>query len=47
MIAYGKVLEDDAKTLKDYSIKECDFLVLMVSKAKPVAKPAETAPTIK
>lgn len=32
LIAYGKVLEDDNKTLKEYSIKEGDFLVVMVSK---------------
>ena len=32
LIAYGKVLEDEAKTLKEYSIKEGDFLVVMVSK---------------
>lgn len=32
LIAYGKVLEDENKTLKDYSIKEGDFLVVMVSK---------------
>ena len=32
LIAYGKVMEDDAKTLKDYSIKEGDFLVVMISK---------------
>ncbi len=32
LIAYGKVLEDDSKTLKDYSIKEGDFLVVMVAK---------------
>jgi hypothetical protein len=32
LIAYGKVMEDDNKTLKDYSIKENDFLVVMVSK---------------
>jgi len=32
-------MEDDNKSLKDYSIKEGDFLVVMVSKAKPVAKP--------
>ena len=34
LIAYGKVLEDEAKTLKDYSIKEGDFLVVMVSKVR-------------
>jgi hypothetical protein len=32
LIAYGKVLEDENKTLKEYSIKEGDFLVVMVSK---------------
>jgi hypothetical protein len=32
LIAYGKVLEEESKTLKDYSIKEGDFLVVMVSK---------------
>jgi hypothetical protein len=32
LIAYGKVLEDDTKSLKDYGIKEGDFLVVMVSK---------------
>jgi hypothetical protein len=35
LIAYGKVMEDDSKSLKDYSIKEGDFMVVMVSKAKP------------
>ena len=32
LIAYGKVLDDDNKSLKDCSIKEGDFLVVMVSK---------------
>jgi Ubiquitin family len=32
LIVYGKVLEDDNKSLKDYSIKEGDFLVVMVAK---------------
>jgi len=32
LIAYGKVIDDNSKTLKDYSIKEGDFLVVMVSK---------------
>jgi hypothetical protein len=32
LIAYGKVLEDDNKTLKECSIKEGDFLVVMISK---------------
>jgi co-chaperonin GroES (HSP10) len=32
LIAYGKVMEDDNKTLKEYSIKEGDFLVVMISK---------------
>lgn len=32
IIAYGKVMDDDSKNLKDCSIKEGDFLVVMVSK---------------
>ena len=32
LIAYGKVMEDDTKTLSNYSIKEGDFLVVMISK---------------
>ena len=49
LIAYGKVLDDDTKTLKDCNIKEGDFLVIMISKvtilfsifcqAKPPPKP--------
>lgn len=39
LIAYGKVLEDDEKTTVDYSIKENDFIVAMVQKAKPAPKP--------
>lgn len=38
LIAYGKVLEDDNKTLKEYSIKEGDFLVVMVSKVCIIAR---------
>jgi hypothetical protein len=40
LIAYGKVMEDDNKSLKDYSIKEGDFLVVMISK---VSKDIEVA----
>jgi hypothetical protein len=32
LIAYGKVLEDDNKSLKDLCIKEGEILVVMVSK---------------
>ena len=32
LIAYGKVLDDDTKTLKDCNIKDGDFLVIMISK---------------
>lgn len=39
LIAYGKVLEDDTKSAADYSIKENDFIVAMVQKAKPAPKP--------
>jgi hypothetical protein len=34
LIAYGKVLDDDAKQLKDFSIKENDFIVVMISKVR-------------
>ena len=36
LIAYGKVLEDDTKSLKDYAIKEGDFLVVMIAKVNLV-----------
>jgi len=38
LIAYGKVMDDTEKTLKDYKIQEGGFIVVMVQKAKP--KPA-------
>lgn len=38
LIAYGKVLEDDSKTLKEYQIKEDDFLVVMVAKVRDEKK---------
>lgn len=38
LIAYGKVLEDDSKTLKEYQIKEDDFLVVMVAKVRDEQK---------
>lgn len=34
LIAYGKVMEDNTKVLKDYSIKDGDFLVVMISKVR-------------
>ena len=34
LIAYGKVMDDGAKVLKDYSIKEGDFIVVMLSKVR-------------
>ena len=38
LIAYGKVLEQDDKSAADYNIKENDFIVAMVQKAKPPPK---------
>lgn len=43
LVAYGKVLSDHAKTLTEYSIKDGDFIVVMIKKAKPAPK-AQTAP---
>jgi hypothetical protein len=37
IIAYGKVMDDDSKNLKDCAIKEGDFLVVMVSKVLSIS----------
>lgn len=39
LIAYGKVLDSDEKKAKDFNLKEGDFIVAMVQKAKPKPKP--------
>ena len=39
LIAYGKVLDSDDKNVSEYNIKEGDFIVAMVQKAKPAPKP--------
>ena len=44
LIAYGKVLDGDDKPASDYNIKEGDFVVAMVQKAKPAPKKAAEAP---
>lgn len=38
LIAYGKKLDDNDKTLMEYNIKEGDFLVIMIQKPKPAPK---------
>lgn len=35
IIAYGKVLDDNDKKATEYNLKEGDFIVAMVQKAKP------------
>jgi len=43
-VAYGKVLSDHTKTLLEYSIKDGDFIVVMIKKkvaAKSKPKPVE------
>lgn len=40
LIAYGKVLDSDAKLASEYNIKEGDFIVAMVQKPKAAKKPA-------
>lgn len=45
LVAYGKVLADGAKTVTEYGIKDGDFIVVMVKKAKPAAKP-KPAPVV-
>ena len=44
LIAYGKVMDNDEKTLKDHSIKDGDFIVCMKQKAKPQPKPEVQQP---
>lgn len=39
LIAYGKVLDKDENAVSTYSIKEGDFIVAMVQKAKAAPKP--------
>ena len=34
LIAYGKVMDDTEKTLKDYKIAEGGFIVVMVQKVR-------------
>jgi len=34
LIFGGKVLDDDSKSIKDYAIKENDFVIVMVQKVK-------------
>jgi hypothetical protein len=40
LIAYGKVMDDDAKTLAQYSVQDNGFIVMMTQKARPT-KPAQ------
>ena len=34
LIAYGKVMDSDAKTIKDFSLKDGDQIVVMISKVR-------------
>lgn len=43
LIAYGKVLDSDEKTAKEYSLKEGDFIVAMVQKVKKAPQPVAPA----
>ena len=47
LVYSGKVLTDDSKSLKEYAIKEGDFLVVMIAHAKVSAKPKEDTPMSK
>ena len=39
LIAYGKVLQSDEQKASEYNLKDGDFIVAMVQKAKPAPKP--------
>ena len=41
LIAYGKVLASDDQKASEYNLKEGDFIVAMVQKAKPPPKKKE------
>lgn len=41
LIAYGKKLEQNEKTLGEYEIKDGNFMIVMIAKAKPAAKQNE------
>ena len=41
LIAYGKVLASDDQKASEYNLKEGDFIVAMVQKAKPAPKKKE------
>lgn len=46
LIHYGKVMNDEGKTLASYGVKDKDFLVLMITKVRthfhcPLESPAE------
>lgn len=47
LIAYGKVLDSDEKAASEYNIKEGDFIVAMVQKAKAAKKPAAPKEEVK
>ena len=42
LIAYGKVLDKEEKTLADWKIKDGDFLVVMVQKVSHRAKTSQS-----
>jgi len=44
LVAYGKVLDNDEKKISEYGIKESDFIVAMVQKAKPQKQAAKPKP---
>lgn len=41
LIAYGKVLDSDDKKVTEYNLKDGDFIVAMVQKARPPPKKKE------
>lgn len=44
LICKGQKLTDHEKTIAECNIKENDFIIIMIQKPKPVAKPAEPKP---
>ena len=46
MVALGKVLDDDEKTMTDYNVVDNHTIVVMVIKPKPV-KPVQVVEEVK
>ena len=47
LIAYGKVLDDDSKQIKEFNLKDGDQIVVMISKVLPFINDYRPSPSLK